>query len=575
MSYNDYLQQIIAFNGDKDIIALREKFNKPSFFEIISKERSETTYSSFLKWLFKEQSQDKDTCNSLSLLMDVLVRRCEEQKGYVDSILCEEHVKRGFVTRNLSIQPINVETEKSVSSLTQEIIRSTHTGVISRLDLAKIAAKSKDRIDLFVECDLESDDENITAKHLQIIIENKIDSGEGGKKQEKKTGVPVYDDASQTERYYIGTKFSTLNNGEAVDGYEAFQLYVYLSPQEPKEDGCKDKHFIQISYQDIVDGILIPMLASSSLSVRSRFFLEEFLNQLVFPSLDGTTMHPSIANNEQYSDVFSNMWTKYHLLLTNSAIVASEMTLWKIGDTYYDHQPKAELLELLLEKEVQDDCIVNGQWKPNTRYSKIQKLAASNGIEAEIANISLDAATEELLSSFWDKNKRLLTAIINGMKADKRKKIEALLTQLSKRDTTKYSVYYNDKTIGTNLGKAQTALCIVRLWTELQTREGKGVTRDDLIDKFPLSYNPYYAHGKWFKYLFYEVVDTPKYDGTEAEGPVQGNFDFDKKGRFNIKTTDGKEVAMLKMWRKDGLEHFIEVVNQKLFKGTLDVVPVE
>ena len=32
MTYNDYLKQIIAFNSDKDIIALREKFNKPSFF---------------------------------------------------------------------------------------------------------------------------------------------------------------------------------------------------------------------------------------------------------------------------------------------------------------------------------------------------------------------------------------------------------------------------------------------------------------------------------------------------------------------------------------------------------------
>ena len=48
MTYKDYLKQIIAFNGDKDIISLREKFNQASFFEIISKERSETTYSAFL-----------------------------------------------------------------------------------------------------------------------------------------------------------------------------------------------------------------------------------------------------------------------------------------------------------------------------------------------------------------------------------------------------------------------------------------------------------------------------------------------------------------------------------------------
>lgn len=62
MEYNDYLKQIIDFNCDKEVIALREKFNKPSFFEIISKERSETTYSAFLKWLLQENSLNGETC---------------------------------------------------------------------------------------------------------------------------------------------------------------------------------------------------------------------------------------------------------------------------------------------------------------------------------------------------------------------------------------------------------------------------------------------------------------------------------------------------------------------------------
>ena len=67
-----------------------------------------------------------------------------------------------------------------------------------------------------------------------------------------------------------------------------------------------------------------------------------------------------------------------------------------------------------------------------------------------------------------------------------------------------------------------------------------------------------------------------EYDGEKAEGPVSGNWDFDKKGRFSVETTDGKKVAMLRMWRKDGLEHLIEMMKQKkLFKGSLDVVPVD
>lgn len=580
MTYNNYFKQIIAFNSDKDIITLREKFNKPSFFEIISKERSETTYSSFLKWLLQENCLDEEACTPLSLLLDVLVRRSEEQKDQINSILSDECIKRSIVTRNLNIKSVKVETEKLVSSLVEDILAKPYStfyvSYLGRLpddDLRKIAAKSRDRIDLFVDCEVES--ESFSAKHLQIIIENKIDSVEGGKKQSKVTGVKDYDDASQTERYYLATKFSTVDSGKVYDGRDTLQLYVYLTPQVPKPDACTDKHFIQISYQDIVDCILIPMLASSSLSVRSRFFLEEFLNQLVFPSLDGTTMHPSIASSEQYAEEFSQIWIKYQPLLTNAAIAASETNLWKIDDTYYDHQPRKELLELLLDKGIQDDIIVNGEWKQNTRYSKMQELAEYNGIKVEMSNLCLDDNTQELLSSFWEKNKRLLTAIIKGMNADERKKTEALLTQLSKRDTTKYSAYYNNRLIGTNLGKAQTAFCIVKLWAERQKADGKDVTLEILNKTIPRAYNPYYENGKWFKDLFYEVGATPMYDGEKADGPVQGNWDFDTKGRFNIETTDGKKVTMLKMWRKDGLEHLIEeVTKRKLFKGTLDIVPI-
>ena len=127
MEYNDYLKQIIDFNGDKDVIALREKFNKPSFFEIISKERSETTYSAFLKWLLQENCLDEEACTPLSLLLDVLVRRSEEQKDQINSILSDECIKRSIVTRNLNIKSVKVETEKLVSSLVEDILAKPYS----------------------------------------------------------------------------------------------------------------------------------------------------------------------------------------------------------------------------------------------------------------------------------------------------------------------------------------------------------------------------------------------------------------------------------------------------------------
>ena len=109
MNYNECLSRIIRFNGDKELLTLREKYNEPSFFEIISKERSETTFSSFLKWLFS-CSAPMDSSSPIMLLLDILVRRSVEQKENV--VLIQDHLKKGIVSRKLKIQSLKVETEQ-------------------------------------------------------------------------------------------------------------------------------------------------------------------------------------------------------------------------------------------------------------------------------------------------------------------------------------------------------------------------------------------------------------------------------------------------------------------------------
>lgn len=577
MNYNQYLDQIIAFNSDKKVVSLREKFNKASFFEIISKERSETTYSAFLKWLFLENSTVDDACSPLAFLLDILVRRCEEQKPEVDTVLKKTEVKKSIVTRRLSMDAIKIGTEVPVSVLTQAIVNGKHhiAGVLPPDQLEKLAAKSQDRIDLVIECDIKSDD--LKAKKLQIIIENKIDSSEGGKKTNRITGVPAYDGASQTTRYYLGSKFSTVIYGEGTkeyaDGFETLQLYVYLTPESSHDIPGVDNHYIQISYQDIVDGILLPMLSSSNISSRRRFFLEEFLNQLVYPSLNGTYMRPSIAIGKEHSAELSEVWNKFQPLLTDSAIAAAESNLWIVDDSFFDHQPRAEVLSLLQEKGVQHPDIINGGWKPNLRYSRIQEIAHSFGIETEAVSLSVSETCKELLSAFWDKNRRLLTAIINGMKPEDRQKAEALLMDVSKRDTTKYNVYYQDKCLNSRpLGKAETVLCIIKLWSKLHN---DNITLQELRDTFPVSYNPYYEKGQWYSHLFYLEGDC-HYDGPNGDESVPtSKWDIDVQ-KYSISTKDGR-VVFLKMWRKDGLEHFIQAVNEtQLFPdGALNVVPIE
>ena len=125
------------------------------------------------------------------------------------------------------------------------------------------------------------------------------------------------------------------------------------------------------------------------------------------------------------------------------------------------------------------------------------------------------------------------------------------------------------------LSNAQAAFAIINKWASILKDGGNDVTLDILNKTFPIECNPYYERERRFKHLFYEVASSYSYDGEKADRPVQGNWDFDKKGRFIIETTDGKQVTMLKLWRMESLEALVEWVKKKeLFSCTLNIVPV-
>ena len=114
-------------------------------------------------------------------------------------------MKKCIVTRKLSLKSIKVETEKPISVLAQGILNRIpkYTGVLDDDKMEKIAAKSQDCVDLFIECGVDAKD--VTAKTLQIIIENKITSPE---EKPKKNPQNHYEGLYQTERYYTAFNFA-------------------------------------------------------------------------------------------------------------------------------------------------------------------------------------------------------------------------------------------------------------------------------------------------------------------------------------------------------------------------------
>lgn len=559
MTKSDYIKQIIRYNADKNVIRLKEKYNEASFFEIIAKERSETTYSAFLKWLLEGKAVGTEELSPLMMLLDILVKRTEDYP--CPEISVSPDLKNRILTRSLALNSITATVEKSVGSLANEIVGNN--AVCTSDQLRGIAAKSADRIDILLQCDLSA--EGLKSRPMQVIIENKIDSKEGRKKNNGKTGVDVYDTASQTERYYMATQRN-----------DVYQWYVYLTPEPTSQDAPTDPHFIHITYQDILDGIIIPLLASSSISSRARFFLEEFRNQLTFPSLNCASVQPSIAIGIEQSKELTDIWKDYEKLITDAALAASEGTFWRIGDVWYDHQPRVELALILKElgaPEADDFLTSDTQGRIVTRkglhYKEIVKVAGKNGIETETAEKDFGDA-QDLLADFWDRNKRFLTALLSGI--EKKENVLALAQEVAKRDTTKYTVFFDDEVLSKTSPKGVTAWTIVSKWAQLYKAAGKKLDLESLRKTFPRTCNPYYEQGEWYKHLFYPK-DACVYDGEKGDGSVPtSHWDIDFNGKYDIQTDNGP-VCFLKMWRKDALEQFIEKAEaMPIFQGKLSVV---
>ena len=557
MDKQGLINKIIEFNNDSTLLALREKYSEASFFEIISKERSETTFSAFLKWLFQGDFTKLSCSSPVEMLLDILASNDSEQ-------IISEDLKTALITRKFHIKSVQVEAEKSVRELASEAIAD---GELDKEERLLIASNCQDRIDIFIEC--LCDYEGETCK-IQIIIENKVDSREGGKKSEKSNLPKAYTDENQTTRYYLGTHRNAKDN-------KLHQFYVYLSKGKDKEtEENVHPKFIHVTYQDILDRVIVPILNISSLSTRSRFFLEEFKNELSFPSLEGE----SIATDSDTQGMLSKIFTHYEELITQSIIATSDTQFWKIKDTYYDQQPKEKLLieyldlkkdDLLKEEWISADerekykPLGKTEWYYNSGkpYKNLLEITRGDG---KLVAIS-DKTLKPILVGFCNENKKIIRAILGNVKQKER--IKCLVDAISKRDDIrlKYYVYYDDKKLNKSaLSNAETAFSIIKQYIEYKKQE---ITLDELNETFsPVKVNTYYLPQKgWFNQLFYPlnpegIYKTPKGDEVYFKDDKMDFFQDIEKQRHCLKSSGDKSIIMLKMWRTSDLNLLIDYVQK-------------
>ena len=115
MTKQELIKKIITFNNDSKLLSLREKYSEASFFEIISKERSETTFSAFLRWLFQGDFTKLSFSSPVVMLLDILASKANVK-------VLSEDLKTALITRKFHVKSVQVEAEKNVKELASEVI---------------------------------------------------------------------------------------------------------------------------------------------------------------------------------------------------------------------------------------------------------------------------------------------------------------------------------------------------------------------------------------------------------------------------------------------------------------------
>ena len=272
----DLAKTLIEFNQNQQFIELRERYNTRSFLEIMSVERSENRHSSFLAWLLEAKDfavNIKD--HPIVHLLDIAIRRLGDQGEKIneevkcDAITGQDGIKNIVLSRDIKAIDIEeVKTEKAVKDVAiTEKVKSYKESI-------------QDRIDIYIKCKLRTSVFPY-GKEITIIIENKVGSTEGQEKNYNKWNNnssqdwKEYCQKKQTERYYTACHSNNT-------------IFLFLTSGVDKGENiveAKDSHFISITYQDVLDEIIEPLLVNQNLSSRVRVLLEEYVLSLSLPGI--------------------------------------------------------------------------------------------------------------------------------------------------------------------------------------------------------------------------------------------------------------------------------------------------
>jgi len=341
--------QILKFNNDPQVFALRNRYAQKTFLDIMSVARSENRHSAFLAWLLKGDDfavpvQDHPLVHLLDIIISKVGNNSVDEDKRVnnqnDKIYNYNQLKQIILTRDIkSIVIEEVKTEKNLGLL-----------CVNKEGTSLDGLPKLDRIDVYIRFSI-TPKTTTSSLYYEFIIENKISSFEGGlpgdnDKTVNGSSIGAEFKAMQTVRYF---KACTHNDRENKPKHGS--IFVYLTPELEKDPSSP--YFIHITYQDVLDNIFEPLLLPEvNTSDRVRLFLEEYISSLSLPAYEQTD--DSEENTQQIKNAIimavrskekeqlTELWKSSHKDLIKSAIEAYNQT--EIGD--YNIQTLKQFCEL-------------------------------------------------------------------------------------------------------------------------------------------------------------------------------------------------------------------------------------
>lgn len=251
---------IISHNKDAQNRKMVAFYDRKSTMEKMGIARSETAHSAFLANLLKSDNGLGLEESAIMWLLHILIEREDNATAYSKSPIPTD-VKTAVLSQTLKYDIEEITTEKVIDDVAQSYFAVNYKG-----------KKCDDRLDIYIKLKVNG----LSVKYLEIVIENKVLQDENGPKSKNSSG---YDSLFQTQRYYTACSYNKSS--------DTAQLFVFLTPEEVEEETkAEDKHFIQISYQDVLDTIIIPQLDNNMLTSNERQELENYVDALNLPTLD-------------------------------------------------------------------------------------------------------------------------------------------------------------------------------------------------------------------------------------------------------------------------------------------------